>query len=178
MIILMGIAGSGKGTQGKILADEYGYHWISSGEILRMYATGERRQRMLAGELLDDDEIIRIWDKVLASIADKDECVLDGFPRTIQQAEWLMKEAKHGRFSVTEVLHLVASRDAVTSRLLERGRQDDHVKAIQARFDEYERSTKPIINWFLKEGIRVEKINAEQSIQAVHKDILRCLKLA
>jgi adenylate kinase len=178
MIILLGIAGSGKGTQGKLLADEYGYHWISSGEILRMYVTGERRQRMLAGELLDDEEIIRIWDKVLASIVDKDECVLDGFPRTIAQAEWLLKEAKHGRFQVTEVLHLVASRRAVTSRLLERGRQDDHEKAINARFDEYEKSTLPIINWFIKEGIKVEKIDAEQPIQAVHKDILKCLKLA
>jgi adenylate kinase len=174
----MGIAGSGKGTQGKILADEYGYHWISSGEILRMYITGERRQRMLAGELLDDEEIIRIWDKVLASISDKNECVLDGFPRTIPQAEWLLKEAKQGRFRVTEVLHLVASREAVTNRLLERGRQDDHAKAIEARFNEYEKSTMPIIRWFEKEGIPVVKVDAEQPIQTVHQEIVKRLKLA
>jgi adenylate kinase len=178
MIILMGIAGSGKGTQGKILADEYGYHWISSGDILRMYVTGERRHRMLDGELLDDDETIRIWDKVLASIIDKDECVLDGFPRTIPQAEWLLEEAKHGRFKVTDVIHMVASREAVTGRLLERGRQDDHTKAIEARFNEYERSTKPIIDWFKKEGIPVIKIDAEQPIKAVHQEIIKRLKLS
>jgi adenylate kinase len=174
----MGIAGSGKGTQGKLLADEYGFHWISSGEILRMYITGKRRQRMLAGELLDDKEIIKVWDKVLASIEDKDECVLDGFPRTIAQAQWLLDEAKQGRFRVTEVFHLVASRDAVKSRLMKRGRQDDHEPAIEERFNEYEKATVPIIQWFEKEGVQVVEINAEQPVSIVHQEILKRLKLS
>jgi len=61
---------------------------------------------------------------------------------------------------------------------LERGRQDDHTKAIEARFNEYERSTKPIIDWFKKEGIPVIKIDAEQPIKAVHQEIIKRLKLS
>src|ERR1700756_5061529 len=109
----MGIAGSGKGTQGKMLADSRGYHLISMGEVLRMYFTGEQRERMLAGSLLGDDEIIKIVDKVLSSLPDDEELVLDGFPRTVPQAEWLLEQVKKGRFEIKGAFHLVASRSAV-----------------------------------------------------------------
>src|SRR4051812_40564897 len=118
MILLMGIAGSGKGTQGKMLADKLGYHLISMGDVLRMYITGKKRQRMLAGELLDDKQIIKIIDRVFSTLRDDDEVVLDGFPRTIPQAEWLLEQAKTGRFRLDKAFHLVASREAVKKRLL------------------------------------------------------------
>ncbi|HVX57672.1 MAG TPA: nucleoside monophosphate kinase, partial [Candidatus Saccharimonadales bacterium] len=72
----MGIAGAGKGTQGKMLADKRGFHLISMGEVLRMYVTGEQREKMLAGDLLGDDEIISIVDKVLKSLPDDQEVLL------------------------------------------------------------------------------------------------------
>ena len=65
MIILMGVAGAGKSLQSRLLADEYGYAWISTGEILRVLITGKRRQEMLSGKLLSDDEMIQVMDKVL-----------------------------------------------------------------------------------------------------------------
>ncbi len=177
MIILMGIAGSGKGTQGKLLADEFGFHWISTGEILRIYITGERRQRMLAGELLSDSEMIEILDRVLRSLPDDQESVLDGFPRTVPQAQWLLDQAKAGRFKITEVFHLLASPQAVKDRLLKRGRPDDHDQAIQERFREYEKATMPIVEWFEKEGLSVVRIDAERSVEEIHKDIVKKLKV-
>jgi adenylate kinase len=113
VILLMGMPGSGKGTQGKILADRHSFHLISMGELVRLYVTGQRRQQMLSGVLLDDQEIITILDSVLSSIKDDEECILDGFPRTIPQAQWLMEQIKTGRFSLNRVFHLVASREAV-----------------------------------------------------------------
>ena len=68
MIILTGVAGAGKSMQGKILADEHGYAWISTGEILRVLVTGKRRQEMLQGKLLSDEEMIAILDKVFELI--------------------------------------------------------------------------------------------------------------
>jgi len=65
MIILAGVAGAGKSMQGRLLADEYGYAWISTGEIFRVLITGQRRQEMLKGKLLSDDEVINVMDKVL-----------------------------------------------------------------------------------------------------------------
>src|SRR5258708_2426063 len=125
MILLIGIAGSGKGTQGTSLADSRGYHLVSMGEVLRMYVTGKQRERMLAGELLDDKEIIEIVDKVLSSLPPDEEIILDGYPRTIPQTEWLVDQVKSGRFNLNAVFHLVASRDAVKRRLLARARVDD-----------------------------------------------------
>jgi adenylate kinase len=172
----MGIAGSGKGTQGKMLADTKGFHLISMGEVLRMYVTGKQRERMLAGGLLDDQEIIRIVDQVLSSLPDGEEVLMDGFPRTIPQAEWLFKQVKAGRFELETAFHLVASRQAVKRRLISRGRIDDKEAAIEARFDEYERSTAPLLAWLSGHGINVVDINAERPVEEVNDDLVNYLK--
>jgi adenylate kinase len=178
VILLMGIAGSGKGTQGKMLADAHDFHLISMGEVLRMYVTGKQRERMLAGELLDDKEIIGIVDQVLASLPDGEEVLMDGFPRTIPQAEWLMQQVKQGRFKLNTAFHLVASREAVKQRLFNRGRIDDKEAAIEARFDEYERSTAPLLKWLSDNGVKVVDVNAERSVEAVNDDLVSYLNKA
>ena len=175
MILLMGIAGSGKGTQGKMLADQHGFHLISMGDVLRMYATGAQRERMLAGELLNDQEIIEIIDGVLNKLPDAEETILDGFPRTIPQAQWLLEQVKAGRFNLTNVFHLVASREAVKARLINRARVDDKEDAIEARFNEYERSTQPLLSWFAENGINVMNVNAERSVDDVNTDLIAAL---
>lgn len=176
MILLMGIAGSGKGTQGKRLADQQGFHLVSMGEVLRMYVTGKQRERMLAGELLDDHEIIKIVDKVLASLLNGAEVLMDGFPRTIPQAEWLLEQVKNGRFNLDMAFHLVASRQAVKQRLMKRGRVDDQEASIEARFDEYERSTMPLLSWLSEHGVRVVNIDAERPVEAVNDDLVKYLQ--
>lgn len=172
MILLMGIAGSGKGTQGKMLADQQGFHLISMGDVVRMYVTGAQRERMLAGGLLDDSEVIAIVDKVLASLADKVEVILDGFPRTVAQAEWLLDQAQAGRFELRMALHLVASREAVKERLLGRARIDDKEDAIEKRFDEYERSTAPIIDWLEKHNVTVINVDAERPVEVINQELI------
>lgn len=175
MILLMGIAGSGKGTQGKMLADQHHFHLISMGEVLRMYVTGKQREKMLAGGLLDDQEIVDIVDKVLLSLPDDEEVLMDGFPRTIPQAEWLLKQVKAGRFGLTAVFHLSASRQAVKDRLIKRARIDDVESAIEERFNEYKRSTEPLVKWLAQQGVEVVDIDAERSPEAVNADIVNYL---
>lgn len=175
MIVLMGVAGSGKSMQGKILADEHGYAWISTGEILRVLVTGKRRQEMLQGKLLSDEEMINLMDKVLDLIDTKQEFVLDGFPRTVPQADWLMDQVHSGRFSLTAVIHLHASEGVVRSRLLDRARPDDNKDAIAMRFSEYQAVTLPIIAHFEDEGAKVCKIDAAKSVREVHDEILGCV---
>jgi adenylate kinase len=176
MILLMGIAGSGKGTQGKMLADKYGLHLISMGDVLRMYVTGKQRERMLAGGLLDDEEIIAIVDKVLSSIPDNQTVLMDGFPRTIPQAEWITKQIEAKRFQVEMALHLQASHDAVKQRLLGRARIDDTDSAIEARFKEYERSTIPLLTWLVEHNVKVINVNAERSVEEVNNDLVHNLQ--
>ncbi len=175
MIILMGVAGSGKSMQGKILADEHGYAWISTGEILRVLVTGRRRHEMLQGKLLSDEEMINLMDKVLELIDTKQEFVLDGFPRTVAQCDWLLRQVEQGRFDLTAIIHFKASEDVVRSRLLDRARQDDTDEAITERFNEYRAVTVPIIAHLKKHGTKVCDIDASQNIRQVHDAILKCV---
>jgi adenylate kinase len=175
VILLMGIAGSGKGTQGKMLADQHAFHLISMGDVLRMYVTGKQRERMLSGGLLDDQEIIKIVDKVLSSLPDDEEVLMDGFPRTIPQAEWLLEQVKAGRFGLKTAFRLVASREAVKARLMKRARIDDVESAIEERFNEYMRSTEPLIKWLSGHGVTVVDVNAERPPEAVNTEIVNYL---
>lgn len=162
-----------------MLADEQGFHLVSMGELVRMYVTGERRQQMLAGALLDDSEIIAMIDRVLDTLGDDDDdCVLDGFPRTITQAEWLMEQVAKGRFNLSAIVYLTASHDAVKARLTARGRLDDREAVIEERFKEYQRLTEPVLEWFEARGVNVLRINGERSTDEVHDDIARQLQLA
>jgi len=176
MIIFMGVAGSGKSIQGRMLADELALPWLSTGEFLRMLVAGDKRRDMVAGKLLGDKEIINLVQKIFHMIDSTQEFVLDGFPRTTAQADWLLSQVKHGQLKITAVIHLTASEDAVMKRLLNRGRQDDNEEAVRERFREYEQAALPIIEHFKKGGVSVYDINGEQPVQDVHKDIKAALK--
>lgn len=172
MILMMGIAGSGKGTQSKLLAEKDGFHLVTMGDVLRQNASDKQKAKMNDGILLGDDEIIAIIDRVLADIPSQEKIILDGFPRTVKQAEWLANQADQGRFELRAAVHLIASRDAVRERLLSRARGDDVGHAIETRFEEYERSTAPILEWLRSHHIEVFNINGERSVEEVHQQIV------
>lgn len=176
MIVFTGVAGSGKSLQGKLLADQEGLPWLSTGEFLRMLISGERRKDMLAGKLLDDHEIIALVQRIFNVVDVKQEFVLDGFPRTVAQADWLLNQAKHGQLDITGVVHLMADEAAVRKRLLSRGRQDDTETAIKERFQEYSQAILPILDHFRQAGIKVYDINGEQPVEKVQADIKKALK--
>ncbi len=177
MILLMGLPGSGKGTQGNMMADQHGMHLITMGEIIRLYVSGARRTRMLAGELLDDEEVINLLDKVLDSLPDKEKCVLDGFPRTLAQAEWLLDKSRRDNFSISYVINLEAAEDVVRNRLRSRGRIDDKDEVVEERFREYANLTLPLVDWYKEHNIKVVNINAERSVYEVNDEVIRELNL-
>lgn len=176
MIIFMGVAGSGKSVQGRQLADELGLPWLSTGEFLRMLISGDRRKAMLDGELLGDHEIIELVQKIFALINSKDEFVLDGFPRTPAQADWLLSQAKHKQLTITAVVHIKASEEVVSSRLMARGRPDDYGDAIKRRFQEYEQAIKPILQEIKAADVPVFDIDGERGTQEVHESIIKAIK--
>jgi adenylate kinase len=171
VIILMGVAGSGKSMQGRLFADELGYAWISTGELLRAQVTGERRKEIAKGKLLNDQEVIELVDKTLTRLDLTHELVFDGFPRTKVQAEWLVDQFKKGRLKLTGIFNLKASEDVVTKRLLARGRNDDTSEVIKERFKEYDTKTLPILGYFKESGVVVYDIDADQEPSKVHKSM-------
>jgi len=176
MILFMGVAGAGKSVQGRMLADEFGLPWLSTGEFLRMLISGERRKDMVAGKLLGDQDIIALVQKIFSVVDVEHEFVLDGFPRSSAQADWLLNQVKHEQLDLTAIVHLKADRNVVKSRLLSRARQDDTEGAIAERFKEYEEVTLPIVNDFKQAGCQVVEVDGDQPVKAVHAAIVGALK--
>jgi adenylate kinase len=175
MIIFMGVAGSGKSVQGRMLADRLALPWLSTGEFLRMLVSGEKRKDMIAGKLLSDNEIITLVQRIFTIIDTHKEFILDGFPRTVAQADWLINQIKHGQLHATGVVHLVVSKEAVHERLIARGRPDDNIDAIAERLSEYEESAKPILEHFKKAGVPIFDINGAQEVAEVQREIVAAI---
>lgn len=173
---MMGVAGVGKSFQGRAVADKLALPWLSTGEFLRMMISGDRRRKMLDGHLLDDEEIIQLADKIFHMIDVKEEFILDGFPRTLAQADWLIAQHKAGLINISCVILLEASQEVVTERLIARGRPDDTAEAIDKRFREFEVVTVPIVNDLEKKGVHVHRIDGSRSMEEVQKDVLAALQ--
>lgn len=171
----MGVAGSGKSVQGRYLADKLGLPWLSTGEFLRMLVSGQKREAMLSGKLLEDHEIIELVRKIFALVDTKQQFVLDGFPRTLAQADWILNQAKHKQMHITAVIHIRVSKSVVLERLHERGRPDDNDESIAERFREYDDTIKPILADFEQNNIKIFNINGEQDVTSVHDDILEAV---
>lgn len=171
----MGAAGAGKSMQGHQLADQYGYAYISTGEIFRVLIVGKRRKEMLEGNLLSDEEVIKVVDKVLELIDTKEQFILDGFPRTKPQVDWLLAQHRAGRFNLPTVINLEITEDVIRDRLHKRGRLDDTEEAIALRYKLYLDETRPLLKYMEDNGVEVNRIDADRDPQAVHRDILRAL---
>lgn len=171
MIIFMGPAGAGKSVQGNLLAKELGYIWVSTGDYLRSHLTEERKKQMSAGNLISDTEIIDIMSKCFEETQTQNGIIVDGFPRTIDQAKWLVQQHKKGNIRIKAVIEMEVSEDVAKDRLLGRGRDDDKEEVIKKRRIDYEKITRPIINWFNEQNITVYTIDADGTIDEVHQDI-------
>lgn len=176
MIVFMGVAGAGKSVQGQLLAKDLGYQWISTGEFLRKHITGKRREEMLSGRLLDDQEMIDMIGEFLTHIPDTKKAIMDGFPRTLLQAKWLHEQHNKGVIQIEAVIDIHVSKQVVTERLVARGRADDKPEVIARRYDDYQKTTLPIIQWYKDEGITVHEIHGERDIDSIHAEIMKKIR--
>lgn len=172
MIVLLGIAGSGKTTQGRFIADLLDCKWLSVGQLVRDHIKGENAQRMSAGELLGDEVIISLMEPEIQKLsAQKHEFVLDGAPRQLGQAKWLMDKVESGDIKLTAIIHLQADREIVKQRLLKRGRADDTEASIETRFGEYDRNIVPILDYLKEQNIKVHDVDANLSVDEVSEQV-------
>lgn len=178
MIIVLGVAGSGKSTQSQLLSESDHLQWLSIGVLLREKITDDRRDQMLAGKMLDDNEVIGYLYESLREKGDKPELILDGFPRSVYQADWLMDQSDKGEVHISAVVHLELSKETARARLLERGRQDDHDEAIDERFNEYEHTIKPILETLKTRGVAIVDVDANAGSEIVEERIVRGLRAA
>jgi adenylate kinase len=147
-------------------------------DLLRAKGDETVQQDIQAGRIVDDRITLAILDEDLKSKhADKKECVVDGWPRAINQADWLIKKAKSGDIMMSAILHLRAHNNIARQRILQRGRKDDTQQAITQRFNDYHETILPILNHLQKAGLPVVEIDADAGIKEVERQIDKALNI-
>ena len=185
-ILLLGPQGSGKGTQAKRLAATYGLAHIVTGDMIREMkeepsdAGRELKAIYDRGDLVSDDLIIRLIRERLDRGDTIPGFVLDGFPRTMAQAEALddlLQELGRGvdivfEFQVPDRQQL---RDRMLKRAAEENRSDDSPEAIERRLELYERETAPLVEWYRTTRGNIVGIHADRTIDEVFHEITEAL---
>jgi adenylate kinase len=182
-VIMLAPPGAGKGTQGERIAVRYGVPHISSGDLFREETArhselGERLRGYLdAGDLVPDDLVLGlIMDKVVDAAKTQGGYVLDGFPRTLPQAEAAAVIARQTETSAQAVLYLSAAPDVLAARVAGRGenRSDDDAAVARHRLDVYAEFTKPLLDYYRGRGLVVE-IDAAPPVDVVSQQIFAAL---
>ena len=171
-VALLGPPGAGKGTQVVLLADRLRVPAVVTGDLIRAaVAAGTplgqvARQAMDAGELVPDDLVMRLVLDRLARADARSGFILDGFPRTVPQAETLDAAlAAEGR-PLQRVLLLAVPEAALIERLLARGRPDDRLEVLQHRLQVYHAETEPLIVHYARRGL-LRSIDGTGAVEVV-----------
>ncbi len=173
-LILIGIQGSGKSTQGNILSEKLGIPYLSSGHIFREMAKEKTplgryiKETMNAGYLIPDDKTLEIVVEYLGHPEYEKGYILDGFPRTVPQAEAFpngVEKVIYLKVSDKEALWRLAGRDE------EGVREDNTLKALMKRIDEFHNKTEPVIEYYRGKGKLLE-VDGEQEIEKITSEIL------
>lgn len=173
-IILIGIQGSGKSTQGNLLKDKLGIEYLSSGHIFRQMAKEKSilgrymKETLNAGALVSDEKTIPIIEEYLAKPEYSKGYILDGFPRTTKQAE----DFSNG---VDKVVYLkVSDKEALwrlSGRVDEGVREDNTLVAIRKRIQLFHDLTEPVIDFYRQKGNLIE-VDGEREIDEIHNEIM------
>ena len=184
-VLLLGPQGAGKGTQGKLLAEEYGIPHIATGDMLRAAIAegtelGRKAEPLLrSGRLVPDEIMIGLIRDRLAEDDTRQGFVLDGFPRNTAQAEALdttLEEIERPLSVVFEFqLPEAVCVERLTRRAEEEGRADDTPEAIRMRLRLYHEQTEPLIEYYRTRGNLVG-IPADRSVDEVFAEIQRALE--
>ncbi len=165
-LILFGPPGAGKGTQAVKIAEKFKWKHISTGDILRAEVRGgtplglKVKAVMNAGHLVSDELLIEIMESVFVKHKDAEGFVLDGFPRTLNQAEELGRMLQKIGQKVNLVLALEVNVEELAARLVrravEQGRKDDTEEVIKHRLVEYLHHTRPLVDYYKEKGTYLE----------------------
>lgn len=184
-VVIFGAPGSGKGTQSEKLIEKYRLYHISTGEVLRDHIArqtpvGQIAQTYISkGQLIPDSLMIKILEDIVDNEPKaKGGVILDGFPRTIPQAEALKKFMEQRGDEIHHVIGLEVPEEELIDRMIKRGQQtgraDDNPETIKNRLKVYHESTTPLRDYYIKEG-KYRQINGTGSVDDIFAEIAKAI---
>lgn len=173
MLILFGLAGSGKGTQGKALSEIFGWKWLSVGQVLRDVKKYEKLVN--AGKLVPDEEVIELMGKYMKKAeAEGFEVILDGYPRNVRQAEWVLENMLE---RIDGVIMLDVPKEELLKRLELRGRKDDKDEtSIKRRFEVFEQNICSILSLLEAKKVSIQYVDGVGTVEEVTKRLVKIVK--
>ncbi len=186
-LILLGPPGAGKGTQAKFLIEEYGIVQLSTGDILRKAIADETalglqaKEIMARGDLVSDDVV----NAIISERLDSEDCqkgfILDGFPRTLKQADSLSAMLLEKNMKLDAVIELKVDEEALVARILMRAKEagesraDDNETVVRNRLDVYRELTEPLVAYYEAKGL-LRTVNGMSDMQSVKEAIRKALQ--
>lgn len=181
-LILLGPPGAGKGTQAKALIAAYGIPQLSTGDILRSAIAQKTPMGLAAKEIMDRGDLVSddIVNGIVSERLDQDDCkrgfILDGFPRTIPQAEALDQMLEQKGMALDAVVAMTADSEELIHRIVNRAKEsgaargDDNVEVVRKRLDVYREQTAPLVDYYRGRGL-LRTVDGMQAVDEVTKAI-------
>lgn len=172
MIVFFGPAGAGKSVQGQLLAARNNWRWLSSGQLLRDTHDIELIKEMQTGHLVTPEKVNELMGDALKRAKNVDRVILDGYPRQLSQAKWLIQSQPEHERSIQLVIVLEVPRSELLKRIEVRGRIDDTPDAVDERLRIYRTEIYPILTYLTEQGVNVAHIDGTGSVGQVHDRIM------
>ncbi len=187
IFLFFGPPGAGKGTQASILSKKFNIPHLSTGEILRNILTDSNSLSIKIKTIIKNGDLVsdKILNEIIKKKLDSHECrngyILDGYPRTLNQNDWLNNYLNSKNLEITKIFDIQLEKEIIVKRIKKRAilekRNDDNESAIKNRVNKYIEETKPLSQYYSQRYTQnYHLINGNQEIEMIKNDILKIVK--